>query len=136
MTALANWIDEQFDAVEQWVADCLQGMSDKADEIIENIKGFFISLKDTIMSAIGEAVDWALGKLASLASAIASLPVIGGAVDYVMGSSSGSSSTVNTKIGQITVNTQATDANGIASSMGGAVNRKFSPAMANGGVIQ
>lgn len=136
LTALAEWIDSQFDSIEEWANECWQSICDKANEIVEAIKGFFIGLKDTIMAAIGEAVDWALGKLASLASAIASLPVIGGAVDYVMGGSGGSSSTVNTKIGQITVNTQATDANGIASSMGGAVNRKFNPYMANGGVIQ
>lgn len=102
----------------------------------EAVGGFFAGLRDNIISLIGEAIDWAIGKLGELAAAVRATPIIGGAIDYVMGGSGGSSSTVNTKIGQITVNTQATDANGIASSMGGAVNRKFSPAMANGGVIQ
>jgi len=134
MTALANWIDEQFDAVEQWVADCLQGMSDKANEIIENIKGFFVGLKNTIMSAIGEAVDWALGKLASLAQGIANLPVIGGAIDYVMGGSSGSNTTNNTttSVGEVNVYTQATTAQDTGAAVGRAM-AGWSPAYADGG---
>ena len=134
MTALANWIDEQFDAVEQWVADCLQGMSDKANEVIENIKGFFSGLKDAIMSAIGEAVDWALGKLASLAQGIANLPVIGGAIDYVMGGSGGSNTTNNTttSVGEVNVYTQSTSPQETGAAVGRAM-AGWSPAYADGG---
>ena len=108
----------------------LQATGSKA---VDSVKGFFTDLKNSIMSSIGEAIDWALDKLAELAAAVRATPIIGGAIDYAFGGG-GSSSTVNTKIGQITVHTPATDANGIASSMGGAINRKFNPAMANGGV--
>jgi hypothetical protein len=101
----------------------------------EAIGHFFAGLRDNIINLIGEAIDWALDKLAELAAAVRATPIIGGAVDYVMGGSGGSSSTVNTKIGQITVNTQATDAEGTGRAVGNAM-MGYNARMANGGVIQ
>ena len=130
---LCQWINEQFTAVGRFIDGVFADMQNTASSVTSAIEGFFNNLGATIKSAIGDAIDWALGKLAELAAAVRATPIIGGAIDYAFGGG-GSSSTVNTKIGQITVHTPATDANGIASSMGSAVNRKFSPAMANGGV--
>lgn len=131
---LCQWINEQFTAVGRFIDGVFADMQNTASSVTSAIEGFFTDLGATIKSAIGDAIDWALGKLAELAAAVRATPIIGGAIDYAFGGG-GSSSTVNTKIGQITVHTAATEAGGIASSMGSAITRKFNPAMANGGVI-
>lgn len=131
---LCNWISEQFTALGNFINGIFQEIENTASSVTNAISGFFADLGTNIKNAIGEAIDWALEKLAELAAAIRNTPIIGGAIDYAFGGG-GSSSTVNTKIGQITVHTAATEAGGIASSMGSAINRKFNPAMANGGVI-
>ena len=130
---LCQWINEQFTAVGRFIDGVFSDVQNTASSVTSAIEGFFNNLGATIKSAIGEAIDWALGKLAELAAAVRATPIIGGAVDYAFGGGGGSSSTVNTKIGQITVNTPARDANGIASGMGHAINTRFSPAMANTG---
>jgi hypothetical protein len=134
-----NFIKNIFNDVFGFLDGGLNSLQSLASSVTGAIAGFFAGLGESIKSAIGEAIDWALGKLAELAAAVRNTPIIGGvvgtAIDYVTGGSGGntSNSSVSTKIGQITVNTQATDANGIASDIGGAVNKRFSPAMANGG---
>lgn len=130
---LCDWINEQFTAVGRFIDNIFNGMSNTASSVTSAISGFFSNLGTNIKNAIGDAIDWALEKLAELAAAVRATPIIGGAVDYAFGGGGGSSSTVNTKIGQITVNTPARDANGIASGMGHAINTRFSPAMANTG---
>lgn len=137
LTDLANWIDEQFDSIEEWAHECWQAICDKADEVVNSIKGFFVDLKNSIMAAIGEAVDWALGKLASLASAITSLPVVGGAIDYALGGGGGgtTNNTVSSKIGVMNVNVPpGTD----GQTFGRNVARGYTnySRQANGGVIQ
>jgi hypothetical protein len=130
LDALFQWINSQFDALEAW-----------AGSVVDSIEGFFIGLGDTIMSAIGNAIDWALGKLAELASAIANTPIIGTAVSWGMSAydaiTGGGGNTTNnssdTRIGTINVVTQATDSSGIASSIGSATRSRFNYQQANGG---
>lgn len=154
MTGLANWIDEQFTAVGEWVNGVWQNVGDfidgifnnieeyasntfnemmsTANNVVEAIKGFFVGLKETIISAIGEAIDWALGKLAELAAAVKSTPIIGGAIDYVTGGGGTTNNTVSSKYNVI-VNTNATDAEGTGRAVGNAM-MGYNARMANGGV--
>lgn len=126
LTELAQWIDAQFEAVGNYVNNVWQSICDfvdgvltdiettaknafdnmmnKANNVVESIKGFFVGLRDTIMQAIGEAIDWAIEKLAELAAAVKSTPIIGGAVDYVTGGGGTTNNTVSSKIGVMNVN--------------------------------
>ena len=126
LTELAQWIDAQFEAVGNYdnnvwqsICDFVDGvltdiettaknafdnMMNKANNVVESIKGFFVGLRDTIMQAIGEAIDWAIEKLAELAAAVKSTPIIGGAVDYVTGGGGTTNNTVSSKIGVMNVN--------------------------------
>jgi phage-related protein len=132
MTGLANWINEQFTAVGEWVNGVFQSISDTASSVVSAIEGFFAGLRDSIMSLIGEAIDWAIGKLAELAAAVKSTPIIGGAIDYVTGGGGTTNNTVSSKYNVI-VNTNATDAEGTGRAVGNAM-MGYNARMANGGV--
>lgn len=132
MTGLANWINEQFTAVGEWVNGVWQSISDTASSVVSAIEGFFAGLRDSIMSLIGEAIDWAIGKLAELAAAVKSTPIIGGAIDYVTGGGGTTNNTVSSKYNVI-VNTNATDAEGTGRAVGNAM-MGYNARMANGGV--
>lgn len=123
-----------------WIIEKLQAMWDTAVQACGDIKAWFESVGQTIMTAIGNAVDWAMEKLASLKQAILDMPVVGGAVQFGLNAydavtGGGNVSNVDTKIGQITVNTQATDAGGIASAIGGATRKTFGANKSNGGAF-
>lgn len=123
----------------QWVEDKINELWAFVSGVCSDLEAWFNSVGDTIMTAIGNAVDWAMAKLAELKQAILDMPVVGGAVQFGLNAydavtGGGNTSSIDTKIGQITVNTQATDANGIARSIGGAT-RKTYARQANGGAI-
>ena len=130
-----------FRGVYDFLENGLSSLQSTASSVTSAISGFFADLAFSIRSAIGEAIDWALGKLASLATAIRNTPIVGGAVgsaiDYFSGGStnnSNSSYSSSTSVGEINVYTQATDADGIADGIGGAVSNRFNYGFANGGV--
>jgi ElaB/YqjD/DUF883 family membrane-anchored ribosome-binding protein len=130
-----------FRDVYDFLENGLSSLQSTASSVTSAISGFFADLASSIRSAIGEAIDWALGKLASLATAIRNTPIVGGAVgsaiDYFSGGStnnSNSSYSSSTSVGEINVYTQATDASGIAGDIGGAVSNRFNYGFANGGV--
>jgi hypothetical protein len=138
---LCQWINEQFTAVGRFIDGVFADVQNTASSVTSAIEGFFNNLGANIKSAIGDAIDWALGKLASLATAIRNTPIVGGAVgsaiDYFSGGStnnSNSSYSSSTSVGEINVYTQATDASGIAGDIGGAVSNRFNYGFANGGV--
>jgi hypothetical protein len=121
------------EGVKAYFDEGMQSLSATANSVVEAIKGFFIGLKDSIISAIGEAIDWALDKLAELAAAVKSTPIIGGAIDYVFGGSGGTTNnTVSSKYNVI-VNTNATDAERTGIAVGNAM-MGYNARMANGGV--
>jgi hypothetical protein len=120
------------EGVKAYFEEGMQSLSATANSVVEAIKGFFVGLKDSIISAIGEAIDWALDKLAELAAAVRATPIIGGAVDYVFGGGGGTTNnTVSSKYNVI-VNTQATDAEGTGRAVGNAM-MGYNARMANGG---
>jgi hypothetical protein len=120
------------EGVKAYFEEGMQSLSATANSVVEAIKGFFVGLKDSIISAIGEAIDWALDKLAELAAAVRATPIIGGAIDYVFGGSGGTTNnTVSSKYNVI-VNTQATDAEGTGRAVGKAM-MGYNARMANGG---
>lgn len=149
-----DWINEQFSAIGEWIDEVWQGIGDwidgilkdveeyarstfddmmaTANSVVEAIEGFFAGLRDSIMSLIGEAIDWVIGKLADLAAAVKSTPIIGGAIDYVTGGGGTTNNTVSSKYNVI-VNTQATDAEGTGRAVGNAM-MGYNARMANGGV--
>lgn len=128
-----DWINEQFSAIGEWIDGVFQSISDTASSVVSAIEGFFAGLRDSIMSLIGEAIDWAIGKLAELAAAVKSTPIIGGAIDYVTGGGGGTTNnTVSSKYNVI-VNTNATDAEGTGRAVGNAM-MGYNARMANGGV--
>jgi hypothetical protein len=107
---------------------------------VDSVIGFFVNLKDQIIALIGEAIDWAIGKLGELASKIASVPIIGGAIDLgvsAYNSITGGGNTTNNSsevsVGTINVNTQSTDAYGIGRDIGRATRNAYSYQQANGG---
>lgn len=127
-----DWVNEQFTAIGEWIDGVLQSMSDTASSVVSAIEDFFAGLRDSIMSFIGEAIDWALGKLAELAAAVKSVPIIGGAIDYVTGGSGGTTNnTVSSKY-NVVVNTRATDAEGTGRAVNSAL-MGYNARMANGG---
>jgi phage-related protein len=127
-----DWINEQFSAIGEWIDGVFQSISDTASSVVSAIEGFFAGLRDSIMSLIGEAIDWAIGKLAELAAAVKSTPIIGGAIDYVTGGGGTTNNTVSSKYNVI-VNTNATDAEGTGRAVGNAM-MGYNARMANGGV--
>ncbi len=129
---IGDWIDGILQDVEEYARSTFDDMMATANSIVEAIKGFFVGLKDTIMQAIGEAIDWAIGKLAELAAAVKSTPIIGGAIDYVTGGGGTTNNTVSSKYNVI-VNTNATDAEGTGRAVSNAM-MGYNARMANGGV--
>lgn len=124
----------------QWVEDKVNEFWAFVTGVVSDLMAWFENLGNTIMTAIGQAVDWAKGKLAELKQEILNMPVVGGAVQFGLDAydavtGGGNVSSVDTKIGQITVNTQATDAGGIASAIGGATRKTFGANKSNGGAI-
>lgn len=125
----------------QWVIDKFNELWAFVSGLCNDLMAWFESVGNTIMTAIGNAVDWAKNKLAELKQDILNMPVIGGAVQFGLDAydavtgGGGNVSSVDTKIGQITVNTQATDANGIAQDIGSATRQEFGAYKANGGAI-
>lgn len=123
----------------QWLQDKFNELWSFVSGLCSDLMSWFNSVGQTIMTAIGNAVDWAKGKLAELKQDILNMPVIGGAVQFGLNAydavtgGGGNVSSVDTKIGQITVNTQATDAEGIAQDIGGATRKEFGAYKANGG---
>lgn len=120
-------------------ANAFKYLYEAGERATSAVGSFFSELGTTIKTAIGEAINWALGKLQELAAAVKSTPIIGTVVDW--GSSAydavfggGGSATTNnyagntsdTKIGTVNVYTQATDANGIAGDIRGAMSNQFS----------
>jgi hypothetical protein len=141
MTELAEWLKAQFDAVGEWINQVWQSICDYCGSVIDAMIGFFVNLKDQIIALIGEAIDWAIGKLGELASKIASVPIIGGAIDlgvsaYNSITGGGGNTTNNSsdvRVGTINVNTQSTDAYGISRDIAGATRNAYSYQQANGG---
>ena len=130
---VCDFIGGVFSDIETSASNTFSAIMSTANNVVEAIKGFFIGLKKTIISAIGEAIDWALGKLAELAAAVKSTPIIGGAVDYVTGGGGTTNNTVTSKYNVI-VNTQAKDAEGTGRAVGNAM-MGYNARMADGGVI-
>jgi hypothetical protein len=116
------------------VTGLIDGILAVANAVFNGIIGLINSVASAFYNIFGGAIEWAKGKLAELRAGITSLPVVGGAMNSALdalGWSGGNTynnggNTTDTRIGQVNVYTQATDANGIASSMGSALDNQFS----------
>ena len=124
------------------LTDGFIGVAEESGNTNTAVKGHFAQQQSSI-SQTGSFIDGLIGKFESLKETILSMPtynpVYGASAGMAVYGGGGTISnnygnrTSETRIGTINVNTQATDARGIASSIGGATTSRFNYMQANGG---
>lgn len=118
---LIDWNDNGF--FEAWEHD--------SEETKEAVTRHFAEQGKAI-SATGQDIDTLNAKLDALRQNILTMPVYNPSMAFAGGATYNSA---NTRIGAINVNTQATDASSIGSSIAPVVRRGFNPFKSNGGAI-
>lgn len=115
-----DWLDRQFIAL----AETVHGTVPKGTEEFNK--------QTASINASGKAIDLFSSKLDALRLNIMTMPTYNPSMAFAGGATYNSA---NTRIGAINVNTQATDASGIGSSIGPAMSSGFNPFKSNGGAF-
>ena len=137
---LTSTIMDLWNGAMDFVTGLINGLLGVANAVMNGIIGLINAVASAFYNIFGGAVNWAKNKLAELRQNIESVPVVGGVLGSAMDAmgitggntyNNGNTSS-DTRIGTVNVYTQATDANGVAGGMRGAIDNHFGAAQADG----